>query len=87
MVPGSEHGVTDGRFLRKFTYPVCVLFFTMRDERAYFAWLAEPVLAGGAPKLAHRAEAACVELTADLLDQVVEQVVGWYDAGEAVLIA
>src|SRR3954454_5291009 len=38
-------GPTMGQFqgLRKFTYPVCLLFFTTRDEQAYFAWLAEPV--------------------------------------------
>ncbi len=62
---------------------VCVLLFTMRNERAYFAWLAEPVLASGAPKLAHRTKTECVELTVELLDQVV----GWYDAVETVLIA
>ena len=72
-------GPTLGQFqgLRKFTYPVCLFFFTMRDERAYFAWLTEPVLTGGAPKLVHHGRANCVELTDDLLDQVVERIVGW----------
>ena len=59
----------------------------MRDERAYFAWLAEPVLTDGAPKLVHHGQADCVKWTDDLLDQVVERIVGWYDAVEAVLIA
>jgi hypothetical protein len=82
-------GPTMGQFqgMRKFTYPVCLFFFSMRDERAYFSWLAEPVLTEGAPKLIHHAKATCVELTDELLGQVVERIVGWYDAVEAVLIA
>ena len=73
--------------MRKFTYPVCLFFFSMRDEQAFFSWLAEPVLVDGAPKLVHYEKANCVELTDEKLDQVVEQVVAWYDAVEVVLIA
>jgi hypothetical protein len=82
-------GPTMGQFrgLRKFTYPVCLLFFTGQDERAFFSWLAEPVVTDGAPKLVHHEKAACVELTNELLDEVVDRVVAWYDAVEAVLIA
>jgi hypothetical protein len=81
-------GPTVGLFqgMREFTYPVCLFFFTMRDEKAYFSWLAEPVLTGGAPKLVHPGKANCVELTDDLLDEVVERIVGWYDAVETVLV-
>jgi hypothetical protein len=74
------------RGMRKFTYPVCLFFFTMRQEQAFFSWLAEPVVTAGAPKLIHHAKARCVELTDDLLDQAVERIVAWYDAVEAVLI-
>jgi hypothetical protein len=82
-------GPTMGQFrgMRKFTYPVCLFLFTLREEQAFFSWLAEPVLAGGAPKLVHHEKANCVELTDEKLDQVVEQIVAWYDAVEAVLIA
>ncbi|OWK38000.1 hypothetical protein [Fimbriiglobus ruber] len=82
-------GPTLGQFqgMRKFTYPVCLLFFTMRDERAFFSWLAEPILTNGGPKLVHHVTADCVELTETQLDQAVERIVGWYDAVEAVLIA
>ncbi len=73
--------------MRKFTYPVCLFFFSMRDEQAFFSWLAEPVLAGGALELVHHEKANCVELTDEKLDQVVEQIVAWYDAVESVLIA
>ena len=80
---------TMGQFqgMRKFTYPVCLLFFTLRDEQAYFSWLAEPVVPDEMPKLVHHQKAKCVPLTEDLLAQVVEQIVTWYDAVEAVLIA
>ena len=39
-------GPTLGQFqgMRKFTYPVCLFFFTMREEQAFFSWLAEPVV-------------------------------------------
>lgn len=82
-------GPTMGQFqgLRKFTYPVCLFFFTMRDEQSYFSWLAEPTLTGSGPKLAHHAKADCTPLTDDLLGQVIERIVGWYDAVETVLIA
>jgi hypothetical protein len=81
-------GPTMGQFrgMRKFTYPVCLFLFTMRDEKAFFSWLAEPVVNDGSPKLVHHDKASCVPLTADLLGQVVEQIVAWYDAVEAVLI-
>jgi hypothetical protein len=82
-------GPTMGQFrgMRKFTYPVCLLFFTMRDERAFFSWLAEPVVTGGRPKLVHHDKADCVELTDELLGRIVDEIVEWYDAVEAVLIA
>jgi hypothetical protein len=82
-------GPTMGQFrgMRKFTYPICLFFFSMRDDRAYFSWLAEPILNGGVPKLVHRDEADCVELTDDLIDRSVERIVEWYDAVEGVLIA
>src|SRR5262245_4339303 len=37
------------RGMRKFTYPVCLFFFSLREEQAFFSWLAEPVLTAGAP--------------------------------------
>ncbi|HEV3203893.1 MAG TPA: hypothetical protein VGY77_05905 [Gemmataceae bacterium] len=82
-------GPTMGQFqgMRKFTYPVCLFFFTMREEHAFFSWLAEPVVTDGAPKLVHHDKAKCVPLTDEFLGQVVEQIVAWYDAVESVLIA
>ena len=81
-------GPTLGFFqgLRKFTYPVCLFFFTVREEQAFFSWLAEPIVNGDGPKLVHHATANCVELTDALLGDVVDRVVAWYDAVEAALI-
>jgi hypothetical protein len=73
--------------LRKFTYPVCLFFFTVREEQAFFTWLAEPVVNGDGPKLVHHTQANCDELTDGLLADVVDRVVAWYDAVESVLIA
>ena len=80
---------TMGQFLgmRKFTYPICLFFFAMREERAFFSWLAEPVVTDAGPKLIHHDKAHCIEFTDDLLGRVVDQVVAWYDAVETVLIA
>ena len=61
--------------MRKFTYPVCLFFFTMREEQAYFSWLAEPALTEAGPKLVHHAGHDCVELTDAMLADVVEQIV------------
>jgi hypothetical protein len=82
-------GPTMGQFqgMRKFTYPVCLFFFTMREEQAFFSWLAEPVVSDGTPKLRHHHTANCITLTDELLGYVVEQIVTWYDAVETVLIA
>src|SRR5262245_28099858 len=41
----------------KFLYPVCLLFFTMREEQEFFAWLAEPIIESGKPKLIHHEKA------------------------------
>jgi len=83
-VLGPTMGFFNG--LGKFTYPVCVFFFTMQDDGAYFSWLAEPVVSQQGPKLVHRTGADCAELTDARLDGVIEQVVSWYDAFELAVI-
>jgi hypothetical protein len=53
---GPTMGFFQGR--RKFIYPVCLFFFTVREEeQAFFTWLAEPVLNGDGPKLVHHRQA------------------------------
>ncbi len=71
----------------KFLYPVCLLFFTMREEQELISWLAEPVVENGTPKLVHHKTASCVELTREALDDAVERVVAWYDAVRPMMVA
>jgi hypothetical protein len=81
-------GPTVGHFHRLggFTYPVCLLYFTMRDDQAFFAWLAEPVIdEAGAPKLLLPNKTDCKVLTQAVLDAAVTRVVEWYDALQAAL--
>jgi hypothetical protein len=59
----------------KFLYPVCLFFFTMRQEQEFFSWLAEPVETPGVPKLVHHEHADCVELRDEILDQAIERIV------------
>jgi len=74
--------------LGRFTYPVCLFFFTMREDQAFFAWLAEPILGeDGSPRLHPPKQADCRELDNDGLDAIVDRVLAWYDALEAELIA
>lgn len=82
---GSTMGFFQG--LRKFTYPVCLFFFTMREEQAFFSWLAEPVVQEDGPKLVHHTKANCVELTDAVLGDAVDRVVEWYEAVDALLTA
>ena len=36
----------------EFPYPVCLLYFTMEDNRGYYTWVAEPILTeDGKPRL------------------------------------
>jgi hypothetical protein len=81
-------GPTLGYFqgLRKFTYPVCLFFFSLRQDQGFFCWLAEPIVTDRGPKLVHHDRANCVPLTDEFLNHAVERIVAWYDAVEAVLI-
>jgi hypothetical protein len=64
-----------------FPYPVCLLFFTMRDDRGYYTWLLEPLVNGqGKPRLRERSEADCRPLDKEGINQIVATVDRWYDA-------
>jgi hypothetical protein len=71
-----------------FTFPVCLFFFTMRDDQGYYTWLLEPVItAQGKPKLTTRAAADCEPLNRDSLDRIVTRVGAWHEALVAELSA
>ena len=70
-------------FLRvsEFPYPVCLLYFTMEDNRGYYTWIAEPVLTeDGKPRLQVHSAADCKNFDREALDKIVSQVDAWYDA-------
>jgi hypothetical protein len=63
-----------------FHYPVCLFFFTMRDDQGYSTWLLEPVITDpGIPKLIHRTEPDCRKLDDNALDHIIATVDTWYD--------
>ena len=69
------------RRVGEFPYPVCLLYFTMEDNRGYYAWVAEPMLTeDGKPRLQRHGAAACKLFDRPALDQIVSQVRKWYDA-------
>jgi hypothetical protein len=71
-----------------YSLPVCVFYFTARDDKGYFAWVSEPQIdRHGVSKLKFRSEASCRELTAATLDEVVHEIDRWYDALLATLTA
>jgi len=71
-----------------FPYPVCLFFFTMRDDRGYYTWLREPtVTKQGRPRLSVCAEPDCKVLDEESLSQLVETINAWYDALYADLTA
>jgi hypothetical protein len=64
-----------------FPFPVCVFFFTVKDDQGYYTWVYEPVVTeDGQPRLKPRVEAACRELGNESLEAIVSAVKRWYDA-------
>jgi hypothetical protein len=68
------------RKLGGFLCPVCLFFFTMVNDKGYFAWLLEPVIVQGQPRLAQKDVAECEEMDDHTVDRIVERVSAWYDA-------
>lgn len=58
--------------------PVCVFVVNVRDNRAYYAWLAEPSVEDKRAKLDLRA-AKFKELDRPAVDTIVNRVRAWYD--------
>jgi hypothetical protein len=66
--------------LGPFHFPVCVFFFTVKDDQAHYAWAYEPVIAGkGEPRLTAHAAAPCQKLGDDSLEEIVFSVKRWYE--------
>ncbi len=71
-----------------FPRPVCLFFFTMEKDGAWYTWVAEPVAAEGeTPRLRSCDEPDCRPLDKRALKDVLGRVDAWYDALFPSLIA
>ncbi|SRR5579871_3571077 len=62
-----------------FSQPVCLFFFTMEDDGAWYTWVAEPVIEDGQPVLRSGDEADCRTLDKRALNEILGRVDSWYD--------
>jgi hypothetical protein len=68
------------RSIGPFHFPVCVFYFTVKDDQGYYAWAYEPVVtAEGQLRLTARAEAHGNKLSNESLEDIVSAVKRWYD--------
>jgi hypothetical protein len=72
---------TQAQSMQELPFPVCLFFFTMQYEEAFYVWLTEPLIADdGAPKLHTYTNIAFQKLDTPAIDRIVQQVNQWYDA-------
>jgi hypothetical protein len=75
--PALAHVLRRGPFLR----PVCLCFFTMENDGAWYTWVAEPITAeDGTAVLWAGDEPDCHPLDKRALTEIIERVDVWYDA-------
>jgi hypothetical protein len=66
---------------RETPFPLCLFFFTMKNDQAFYSWITEPIIANdNRPKLHLNTEGNLIELDSRALDSIVDQVNRWYDA-------
>jgi hypothetical protein len=71
-----------------FLRPVCLFFFTMENDAAWYTWVAEPIVSeDGKPLLRFCDEPDCRQLDKRGLKEIIERVDWWYDALFPSLIA
>jgi hypothetical protein len=74
------------RELRDVSHPICVFYFTAKDDHGYFTWAYEPVIAGKRQAaLKYHSEPHCVKLGDPSLAAMVLAVNKWYDAFQTML--
>lgn len=62
------------------SFPVCVFFLMVKDDKGYFTWELEPVIREGQPKLQANTRADCRVLNDGSIESIVAQVKSWYAA-------
>ena len=76
LLPAMHLTKSYGPFLR----PVCLFFFTMEDDGAWYSWVAEPIAPEDAkPLLRFRDEPDCRRLDKGALKEIIERVDSWHD--------
>src|SRR5208337_2760287 len=61
-----------------FHFPVCVFYFTVKDDQGYYAWAYEPIVtAQGQPGLRAHEKAHCRKLDNESLEAIVSAVKRW----------
>lgn len=74
--------------LGPFLFPVCVFYFTVKDDQGYYTWAYEPVVtAEGQLRLAAHAKAHGNPLSNESLADIVFAVKRWYDIFYATITA
>jgi hypothetical protein len=64
-----------------FPFPVVLFLFTMEDDKGWYTWVAEPVIApDGSAEMRQHGEAHCRPLDDEAVDGIVDEVDRWYDA-------
>lgn len=64
-------------YFQDLPFPVCILFFTMEDDKGYYKWLKYP---GGSSKSLHPLEQDQWHLLDEYqVGQILEEVNAWYD--------
>ncbi len=64
--------------LEDLPFPFCLFLFQMEDDEGYYRWLNQPVITEGISELAVNRKNIFKKLTKESLDDIVEQVNGWY---------
>ncbi len=61
-----------------FHFPVCLFYFTVKDDHGYYAWVYEPVVTGKGHSLISHSEPRSKKLDDESLGEIVAAVKRWY---------
>ncbi|MBF2025295.1 MAG: DUF4365 domain-containing protein [Oscillatoriales cyanobacterium C42_A2020_001] len=70
----------DSREVIEFPFPVCLFFFSLEDNHAYYKWLIEPVFENEkTAELVTNTKHQFYPLTTESVDEIVSIINHWYD--------
>jgi len=69
-----------------FNFPVCVFYFTVKDDQGYYTWAVEPIITNDCqPKLKSHHKPSFSKLDNEALEEIVSAVNRWYDTFYAMI--